>query len=323
MTAAPNRLRATLALLVVTLIWGGTFVWNKQAVEATEETLGPGGATVGIGLFLMLRFGLAALLMPLWRPARQGLHERGNASGGLWLAIPLTLGFVLQMFGLQDVSPAVSAFLTSLYVVFTALIGRFTGRSLGWHLWAGVGLATLGAAFIEGRPDLTFGLGELLLVVSAFIFAVHILITDHVTRRRPPLAVTTWSFGWVAVGAGLLTAFGWLRAGEAVSVEAVIDLVLHPGFLWPLVLTTVLATNLALSLMNLFQRELPPVRAAVLYACEPIWASLYGWATGHDTITTWLVFGGGALLLGNLLTELGPRMRAVPAAGPQGTVRHD
>jgi drug/metabolite transporter (DMT)-like permease len=75
------------------------------------------------------------------------------------------------------------------------------------------------------------------------------------------------------------------------------------------VLSSVLATVLALSLMNLFQRRLDPVRAAVLYAFEPIWAALFGIAAGTDRFTTYLWLGGGLLLSGNLIAELGQRWK--------------
>ena len=57
--------------------------------------------------------------------------------------------------------------------------------------------------------------------------------------------------------------------------------------------------------MNVFQRELDPVRAAILYAFEPIWAAVFAIALGLDRFTLWLVVGGAILLAGNLIAELG------------------
>ena len=52
-------------------------------------------------------------------------------------------------------------------------------------------------AFISGPPNLQFDLPEWLTVVCALVFAVHILVTDRVAKRSPPLAVTWSSFVWV------------------------------------------------------------------------------------------------------------------------------
>jgi len=305
--SAPGSPRSTaiVALLVVTVIWGGTFVWMKQALDAVQLGLGAAHASAGIALFMVLRFGIAAACIAAFVPAsRRGL-SREVWIGGFWIGLVLFGGFVLQMMGLEEVSPAVSAFLTSLYVLFTAVITAGIDRrapSLG--LFVGVVLATLGAGFIRGRPELAFNTGEILTVACAVLFAVHILVTDRVTKRLPPMPVTLTSFVWVSAG-GLVMLIPSLLSREGPGIVAVLDLAAMPAFALPLGLSSVLATVLALSLMNLFQRRLDPVRAAVLYAFEPIWAALFGIAAGTDRFTTYLWLGGALLLAGNLFAELG------------------
>src|SRR5262245_11824179 len=181
MTAPPpvpraSRLTAIAALLVVTVIWGGTFVWMAQALDTVGEVLGSRGSVAGIALFMTVRFGLAALCVAVFVPSsRRGL-SRETWAGGFWIGLVLFAGFVLQMLGLEDVSPAVSAFLTSLYVLFTAVLtASIERRPPGLALFAGVVLATVGAGFIRGRPELAFNGGELLTVGCAVLFAAHIL----------------------------------------------------------------------------------------------------------------------------------------------------
>lgn len=299
--------RAVAALLLVTVLWGLTFVWMKQSLAASERVLGPGGGAAGIGLFMSLRFGLAAALMLLLPGARSGL-SRGAWRGGLWIGALLVAGFLLQMFGLQGVSAPVSAFLTSLYVIFTALlIGVRERRALGWPLALGALLSTFGAGFIQGPPQLVFGRAEWLTVGCAFVFALHILATEHVTRREAPLPVTLTSFVWVALGSLATLAFGMLGEG-APSSASLLALALDPAFAVPMALSSVFATVLALTLMNVFQRELDSVRAAILYAVEPVWASLAAIALGQAELGPWLLVGGSALVAGNLIAELGPSL---------------
>lgn len=306
--SSPGSARtAGLALLVVTVVWGWTFTWMKQGLDAAADILGEDRKAVAVGLFLAMRFGLAALLLPFFVPAaRRGLGRAvsgGLLSGGLLLA-----GFLLQMFGLTGVSPPVSAFLTSLYVVFTALILAVRRRRLpGPALLAGVVLATLGAGFIQGPPQLTFGLPEALTVVAALVFAGHILVTDAVTRRQPPMAVTWISFHVVTAGGVLVLTVGAWRQG--LPGHGLAELCRRPDFVGPLAATALLATVLALSLMNHFQRRVDPVRAAILYAVEPVWATLAALTTGRAAWSPWLLLGGCALLAGNLVAELGPLLR--------------
>jgi drug/metabolite transporter (DMT)-like permease len=348
MPSPPTPPRAALSLLCVTIIWGWTFTWMKAALNAGELLLGPHGETAAQALFMVSRFGVAALLLPLFVPAARVLHlpgkrrraplgragtsHSGRAGGaaqplphatlgaegtgvlwldGAWLSLLLLAGFFLQLFGLAGVTPPVSAFLTSLYVVFTALLAplleRLLGPSGGHHrLTRGVGvgvlLATFGATYIGGPPQISFGLHEALTILSALAFALHILFTDRITRRRPPLAITEISFIGTTFGSLLVLAIA-LQQPEAPEPRALFQLLLHPDFWQPLAYTALLGSLLAITLMNLFQREMPPARAAVLYALEPVWAGLIAVTTGFATADIWLFLGGGALLAGNLLAE--------------------
>lgn len=316
----PKARRAVLALLLVTLLWGCTFVWMKQACEAGTARFAGDAHVAVVGLFMTLRFGLAALVLGSVPSVRARLDGPGWR-GGFWIGIALLGGFLLQMFGLQGVSPAVSAFLTSLYVLFTALINAVRRRALPHPaLLLGALLATVGAAFIGGPPHLHFDLGEWLTVGCAFVFAVHILVTDVWTKRCDPMGATLACFVVVTLGSAAVLAAGF-QLNPSVSAMALGDVAFDPQFWVPMALSSLLATVLALSLMNLYQRDLDPVRAAIIYAIEPIWAALFGIALGMDHATHWLYFGGGALLVGNLVAELGPqllrRRTSLPLQGPE------
>jgi drug/metabolite transporter (DMT)-like permease len=151
------------------------------------------------------------------------------------------------------------------------------------------------------------GFGELMSIACALLFGIHILATDHVSRRVDALAVSTSSFLVVTLGcAGWLLWFQLFRT--PLSAAECADLVQQREFLLPLLLMTVLGTAVALTFMNLFQKQVDPVRAAILYSTEPVWAAVFGIWMGYDQLTGWLFFGGGLLLGGYLFVELGPRL---------------
>ena len=143
----------------------------------------------------------------------------------------------------------------------------------------------------------------------AVLFAAHIVATDKVTRRSPPLAVAWISFAWVAVGSAGLLLYG-LSARPDVTSAQVMTLLWTPSFLIPAALAGLLGTLVALSLLTNFQKALSPVRAAILYSLEPVWAAIIALALGQVGLDGWLMFGGGLLLAGNLWMEIWPRLRA-------------
>lgn len=303
-SARTRNPRAVVALLSVTVLWGWTFIWMKQSLDAASVALGQKGGTAVVLLYIAARFAIAGVVLSFWPRARAGL-DRAAWRGGLILGLILAVGFLLQMLGLESVTPPVSAFLTSLYVVFAAILTSWIHRARPhFSFLIGALLATFGAGFIAGPPHLAFGVAEWLTVACAIVFAVHILVTDALTKAHPPLAVTLSMFVFTAVFA-LAGLAAWLALGDGPSGASVLALLSVRGFLVPLVLASILATVVALTLMNVFQRELDPVRAAILYALEPIWTTLIAWLLGLGAPTGWLLLGGGALLAGNIVAELG------------------
>ena len=210
------------------------------------------------------------------------------------------VGFVSQMVALDDINPATSAFLTSLYVVMTALLTmRMSQHPPRRALYWGVLLATVGAAFIEGPPHLSWGWGEIITVACALFFALHIIFTQKLTLEMDPLMLTLTSF--MVVGFGSLA----LAVGSASeAVEMMTQVLQRDGVLLPVFLLGVGGSFFCLVALNMYQRHMHPVQAAIIYAFEPVWATVFGLGLGLVDWTWWIPFGGGVLLIGNILVEI-------------------
>tara|TARA_B100000131_G_scaffold308765_1_gene338481 strand:- start:6687 stop:7643 length:957 start_codon:yes stop_codon:yes gene_type:complete len=308
-TDISTRRRAAIWLLFVTLIWGGTFVWMKKALDSAATHLEVWDLACVVGFMVLIRFLVAAITLPIFSTrARIALADRGAWKGGIILGLLMFGGFLTQMLALNEITPAVSAFLTSLYVVFTALIGlKMKSHPLTTVLVSGVILATFGAGFIDGPPHLTWGWAELLTVFSALLFAFHIIFTDSVTKQFDPLAVTQTSFLVVVIASTLTLIFALIFTTVEINILDLLGLLIEFDVLIWLLLLGVLGSFVAIMILNLYQRHLHPVHAAIIYAFEPVWATIYALAEGLNEATFWLFIGGGALLIGNILVESGKR----------------
>ena len=297
----PQRRKAGLVLLSVTLIWGATFIWMKQALNALEIELSTYGNFPVVAFLVAVRFSIAIPLVMVFFPtARAGLQSRVVWKGGVLLGSMMLVGFVGQMVALNDINPATSAFLTSLYVVMTAVLtvvmtDNTPRRSLYW----GVLMATVGAGFIEGPPHLSWGWGEIITVICAFFFALHIIYTQHWTLKHNPLQLTLTQFLIIGGGSMVLA----LATSDA-PLQMAKEVLTREGVLLPLILLGVGGSFFCLVALNVFQRHMHPVQAAIIYAFEPVWATLLGLSLGLVPWTWWILFGGGVLLAGNILVEL-------------------
>jgi len=296
--------KATLALFLVTIIWGWTFIWLKNALNVAESFSSDDQINTVATLFVTIRFGFAIILFFIFTPKVMGeLRDKRVWKDGFILSLFIVGGFIFQMIGLEGISPAVSAFLTSLYVIFTALIlAWFSGKLQNRNLLLGVFLATIGAGYIQGPPQLHYDIAEWLTIICALMFAGHIIFTDISTKRVSPLGL---SFTSIVISTImcllLLNIFLFVEIGEVDMVGLLMD----TGFLVPLLLSSVLGTFTALVLVNTYQKYIDPVRAAILYALEPVWATLFSIYLDMTEFTFWLILGGSLLIIGNLIAELG------------------
>ena len=295
---ATKRQQAALGLFCVTLLWGGTFVWMKQAVNSLDDEIAQYSTTAVVGVIVSSRFFIAFVaLLPFSSKARAALSSKEDWQGGLILGGLMLAGFVLQMIGIKSVSPSVSAFLTSLYVVFTAILSiKISDRKPTRMMIVGVALATFGAGFIDGPPHIVWGKGELLTVACALFFALHIIYTDRITKQLDPIAVTSTSFLVLVLGAGTIAVI----AGGGISV---FESAWQDGVVLPLLCLGLFGSLACILMLNIFQKHLNPTHAAIIYSFEPVWATLYGWQQDMVDISIWLAMGL-LLLVGNIIVEL-------------------
>ncbi len=185
---------AFVLLLAATAAWGATFVVVKGAT-AHNSVIG----------FLAWRFLVAGGLLTVVRPrSLLRLGRRGWAQGVV-LGLALAGGYVLQTFGLRYTSAAVSGFLTGLQVVFTPLLAwlllrnRPAARAMVATMLALAGLAVM------SLHGLSFGLGELLTIGAALLFAGQIVGLGFWSSAQDAYGLATVQLWTVAVCCWLTT----------------------------------------------------------------------------------------------------------------------
>lgn len=306
--------RATAWILAMCGVWGSSFITMKVGLEGMAR--GTGGAAAPAA-FIFLRFAAAALLFaPLFPRAVARLNAR-TVLDGLALAVPFYAGFILQVNGLRFTTATVSAFLTSLSVVLTPILGRlFFREALSWANVAGAVVALAGVWVLTDPGGVGLGPGELLTAAAAVAFTFQLQLTNVVTRRSDPEGVTFVMFlAAVAFSGATLAVLG-------VGPRAIASALGEKDVAWTVLYNAVLCSVVAITLMNRYQRDLAPTRAAVLYTLEPVFAAAFAWAWG-EALTLRLLAGGGIIVGGNLVCELfaaraaagGATGRAAGAAG--------
>lgn len=219
---------------------------------------------------------------------------------GALLGGAMAAGFILQTLGLRHTTPSRSAFLTGMAVLFVPFLSRsLHGRRVPPWAWAGVALAVAGTAVLHA--DAVAGevrLGDLLTLGCALAYAFQIVWTTEFSPRHPLALLTLLQILVTLAGSALLLPLEPPRLAGGAA-------------LWGTVAFTGLAmTAGAIFVMNWAQRRLSAVRAGLIYALEPVTASLFSWHFGGEVLGRGQLLGGALIVAGVLVGELGGALAA-------------
>ena len=293
-----GRLVADLALLLVTAIWGSTFVLVKSTV-----------AQYPVLPFLAIRFAVAALaLAPAalyrWPRPRPSDLVAGVGVGGFLFA-----GYAFQTFGLQETEAAKAGFITGLSVVLVPLFVAVLWRQLpSLQALAGIALATVGLGLLSLNADWSIRRGDLLVLGCAVSFAGHITALGVLSPGRDARLLTLLQVSTVSALSAALA----LRRGPFPAV---------PASVWgAAVFTGVAATALAFLVQTAAQQFTTAHHTALIFTAEPVFAALFGVAVVGERLTGRGWLGCGVILLGVILGALAqPAKRETPQAGTRAT----
>lgn len=290
--AAPADLRtrrtAALALVGVTAVWGSTFGLSKDLIGRlpVADYLGP--------RYLVAASVLLVLAPRLLRGMSGHTLRVGAGLGVLYAAAQL-----LQFHGLAHTAPTVSAFVVAMYVVFTPLLAALLpGRGVDRVTWAAVALATAGVAVMSLR-GWAFGTGELLTLVSAVLYAVHILALGRWARPDEAFALTFLQLLTMGV---LLTAVG---SADGLTLPGRGDLLVFAYL-------AVFAGTVTLLVQTWAQGHIDSGQAAVLMVLEPVWAAAFGALLWHEALGPRTLGGAALVLVAMLMIVARPAAEPVP-----------
>jgi drug/metabolite transporter (DMT)-like permease len=267
------------ALVLVTAVWGVTFVQVKDAV-----------AIYPLFAFLAVRFLIAAgvLAGPAARRLR-GLGRKGWAEAGL-LGVLLGAGYALQTEGLARTTVSSAGFVTGMYVVLTPLIALVLFRArIRFAAWVGTAVCVAGLALLSG-VHAGSATGDLLVLAGAATYALQIVLMERYAPRHDPLALTLVEMTAACLGLGAVA----LALGE-LSVP-------HGRTVWAaLLVTAIFASALGFLFQTWAQRRLDATRTALVFSLEPVFAAIFGFALAGDRLgllgwTGCLVIMGGIVV---------------------------
>ena len=305
-----RTLKSDALLMLTATIWGFAFVAQRVGMDY-----------VGPFTFNGVRFALGSLsLIPLVLLKRR--HPSAPAAlvppagrktvlwGGALAGVALFMGASLQQVGLVYTTAGNAGFITGLYVVIVPLLGLFWKQRPDLGTWVGAVLAAAGLYLLSVTAAFRIAYGDLLVLVGAFFWALHVLIIGWLSPRIESVLLACIQFA-VCSALSLITA----AALETTTPEAVTAAAL------PILYGGLLSVGVAYTLQVVAQRDARPAHAAIILSLESVFAALGGWLLLGEVLSGRALLGCGLMLAGMLLSQLHAfvfrrkRYAALPAAG--------
>ena len=199
-----RQVRNSLLLVLTAFIWGVAFVAQRQGGDAVGPFSFNGIRSLIGGAVLIPVIFIIDRIKPSDRKPSNRSDRKRLMIGGICCGTVLFLASSAQQLGLYMGTPAGKAgFLTACYILLVPILSLFLKKKCGWNIWLGIVIAVVGLYLLCMSSSLSFQSSDLMVLVCALLFAVHILVIDHFSPLVDGVRMSCIQF-WVC---GILSIF--------------------------------------------------------------------------------------------------------------------
>jgi permease, drug/metabolite transporter family len=278
--------RADIALIVVSIVWGATFLPMANALK-----------TNGVFVMLFCRFFLSAIFMGFVALKFTKKFDKKSVIYGLILGIVLFSSFVAQTYALKLTFSSSVAFITGLECVIvpfmTALI--FKNKITIFAIFGAL-VAIFGLWLLSGAT-LALGAGETLALLCAIFYALYTSLNGHFVRKCELYLLVFVVFLTVSL---LSFVFAFIEGGVVPNYDR--------EFFIAIFITAFIGTIFCYFVQTISQRYTTASKAALFFCLEPVSAGLIGYFFAGEILSIWQIFGAMLIIFGVIFSEFGKQI---------------
>lgn len=200
--------------------------------------------------------------------------------GGICCGLALGVAANLQQFGIKYTTVGKAGFITAMYIVLVPLVGIFLKKTKGIKIWFSVVLAVAGLYLLCMNAGFSIGFGDLLVMLSALAFTVHIMVIDYFSPIVDGVRMSCIQF----LTCGILSGIGMFLF-EQPQLDAIL-------MAWqPILYAGVLSCGVAYTLQIVGQKEMNPTVASLIMSLESVISVLAGWVILGQSLSPKELFG--------------------------------
>ena len=289
-----NKLSSNIALFLTALIWGLSFV----AQRAGMEYIGPFTFNMvrsilgGLSLIPVILF--VKISKPDTRTERRKHFQHINlVRAGIACGVALFFAMSVQQYCMQFVGAGKAGFITALYIIFVPIPSVLLGDKLKREIIISIFLAFTGLYLLCFKTGMGFSIYDLLLLLSAFFYAVHIMVVYYYSRIVNPVKVSCLQFFVLAILSAVLVVLF-----ETPNIESILACKI------PILYAGILTCGVAYTLQIYGQKYTLPVLASLILCLESVFAVIGGALILGETMTIKEISGCIFMISGVILSNL-------------------
>ncbi len=279
--------------LIAAIIWGTAFVIQSMVTEYMDALTF--NALRGFVAFIAL-FILTRIIKP-----KEKQNKKQLILGGISCGFALFVASNLQQAGLAFTSAGKAGFITAFYMILVPIMGIFLKKKTPVKVWICALIAIIGLYFIciKSGEGAKFDKGDLLILLCAIVFAIHIHIIDHFNEYVDGICLSCVQFLVV----GILSAIGALLF-ESPSPEGIVKCI------WPILYMGVLSSGVAYTIEIVSLKFANPTVVTILLSMESVFAVIAEALIFKTSMNGREFFGCGLMLIAVILSQINIRKKA-------------
>ena len=296
-----KKLRANLMLLIAALIWGSTFVAQTTASDTVEPftflfTRSFIGFLFLIPVIAIFNFQNNKKLLD-GEKKQTLIPSKVTIIAGVLCGSALTFASYCQQKGISlmtDNASGKAGFITALYIVFTPILGVVLKRRIPKIIAVCVPIATLGFYLLCIKSGFKIEGGDLLVLLSALLFTVHILIVDYFMEKGAnPIKTSCIQFLVIGI-ISVILAFIFENPNLTSIWNAKLE-IMYAGFM---------SSGIAYTFQIMAQKDADPTSATLIMSLESVFAALSGWLILGESLSTKVLFGCALVFIAVILAQV-------------------
>lgn len=289
-----KELKGTAMLLLTAFIWGIAFVAQSDGMNYVDPfTFNCVRMVIGGLVLIPCIFILERMKGSRTEKKVERTNKKYMFIGGILCGIALGAAAALQQIGIQYTTVGKAGFITAMYIIIVPVLGIFFRRKAGVRVWISVIIAVAGLYLLCMSGSLKLGRGDLLVLLCALVFSVHILLIDYFSPKTDGVKMSCIQF----LTAGLISAVPMLLFEK----PAVSDITAA----WlPILYAGVLSCGVAYTLQVIAQKDADPTVASLVLSLESVFSVLAGWVILGQVLSGREILGCVLMFAAIILAQL-------------------